>query len=97
MFGSITRRFRGLVRRPRTDGGAAAAPTPDATPSPGIPPDERRCPNGCDAHTEVVSQHTLLESENGAEWILGNNLERRGVTMITRCKQCKTPVREIAT
>lgn len=94
MFASITRRLRRIVRKPRADGDLQAA-TPDTTPAPGIPPDDRRCPNGCDDRTELVSQHELLESEDEAEWLLGNTMKRRDVELISRCKTCKTPVDEI--
>lgn len=86
-FSATVRRALGRPER-ATDGGAATASTLDATPSPGIPPDQRRCPNGCDARTELVSQHELLESEDDDEWLAGNDLYDRGIETAGRCRKC---------
>lgn len=89
----LLKRFSATVRRalgrrePRTDGGVATA-SPDATPAPGIPPDQRRCPNGCDARTEIVATANLLESEDSDEWLTGNDLYDRGIETAGRCEKC---------
>jgi len=88
MLRALTRRLRRIGREPQTDGGVATAQTPDATPSPGIPPDERRCPNGCDARTDIVSRQELLNSEDDDEWLAGNDLDRRGIDTAGQCRAC---------